>query len=263
MTAAILDHLGASGELRTEPLLPPGSDHLEIGSQGGGGKLEADLVVPLARCSMSDGVGLLGQCNLHHALGNEGARDAGAEEILPLVHGSRLHHREDEITGELGLKIVDVALGGSGPEGLGLEPLEFLLLADVGAECDHLRGIGFLDPVEDDGGIQTSRIGNDDFHGEVGYINDGKVARRFASVSEKSGHKKTAGLLRPFFNENYPIVTSWAGSGWRRETHRPSHSAGPGSGLPDSGRPAADRREEPNRSGCPAGRSTCRQRKRH
>ena len=263
VTAAILDHLRASRKLRTESLLPPGSDHLQIGGQGGGGKLEADLIIPLAGCSVSDGVGLLGQCNLHHALGDEGARNAGAEEILPLVHCSRLHHREDEITGELGLKIVDVTLGGSCPERLGLEPLELLLLTDVGAESDHLGGISFLDPVEDDGGIQTSRIGNDDFHGEVGYINDGKVARRFATVSEKSGHKKTAGLLRPFFDENDPIVTSWAGSGWKPELRRTLHSAGPGSGQPDSGRPAADRREEPNRSGCPAGRSTCRRRKRH
>ena len=138
MTAAVVDHLGAAGKFLAEALLPPRGDHLEIGRERGGGEFETDLVIPLSGRAVGNGVGSLGGGDLHHALGDQRTGNAGPEEILPFVEGTRLHHREDEIPGKLRLKVVDMALRSTGPKGLRLEPLELLLLADVGAEGDHL-----------------------------------------------------------------------------------------------------------------------------
>ena len=138
VTAAVVDHLGAAGKFLAETLLPPRGDHLEIGRERGSGEFETDLVIPLSGRAVGNGIGSLGIGDLHHALGDQRTGNAGSEEILPLVKRTRLHHREDEIPGKLRLKVVDMALRGAGPKGLRLEPLELLLLADVGAEGDHL-----------------------------------------------------------------------------------------------------------------------------
>jgi hypothetical protein len=45
-------------------------------------------------------------------------------------------------------------LGGAGLPGLLREAFQLLLLADVRGERDDLRGVGFLQPLDDDGGVQ-------------------------------------------------------------------------------------------------------------
>ena len=107
---------------------------------------------------MGDEAGLFSLGDLDHALGDEGAGDAGAEEVLAFVNGSRLDHRVDEVGGELFLQIVDVDLGGTGFLGLGVEALQFVVLADVGAESDDFGVVGFLDPGEKDGGVEAAGV---------------------------------------------------------------------------------------------------------
>ena len=60
VSAAILDHLGPAGEVIAEALLAPGSDDLKIRREGGGGQLEANLIIPLPRGPVGDCVGTLG-----------------------------------------------------------------------------------------------------------------------------------------------------------------------------------------------------------
>ena len=105
---------------------------------------------------MGDGGGTLLAGYLDHALGDERAGDAGSEEILSLVNRTGLHHRENEISGELLVQVVHIALGSAGFESLLLEAVEFLGLADIGAESDDLGSIGFFEPIEDDGGVQAA-----------------------------------------------------------------------------------------------------------
>ena len=61
---------------------------------------------------------------------------------------------------------------------------EFFALADVGGEGDDLAAVGVLQPFEDDGGIQTARIGEDDFlgvdHGRLGVSRVNRFWRRSA-----------------------------------------------------------------------------------
>jgi hypothetical protein len=86
--------------------------------------------------------------DIDHALGDQGTRDRSAEIVLPLVNRSRLEHRENEVARELLAQIVDVALARAGAQRLVFEAVEFLLLADIRAKGDNLRGIGFLQPGE-------------------------------------------------------------------------------------------------------------------
>ena len=107
---------------------------------------------------MGEGFGLILFGHFDHALGDKGPGDAGAQEILALIDRARLDHGEDEVARELLLQVGDVALGRAGAFGLGFQPLEFLFLADVGAERNNLRVIPFLNPGQDDGSVQATRI---------------------------------------------------------------------------------------------------------
>ena len=105
---------------------------------------------------MADGVRALGLGDLDEALGDERAGDGGAEEVVALVDGVGLHHREDEIAGEFFGEVFHVALGRAGVDALLLDSGCFFGLADVGAIADDLGVVGFLDPFHDDGGVETS-----------------------------------------------------------------------------------------------------------
>jgi hypothetical protein len=71
----------------------------------------------------------------------------------------------DEIAGELLLEVVDVDFRCAGLLGLGVEPFQFVVLADVGAEGDDFGLVGVFDPGKEDGGVETTGVGEDDFPG--------------------------------------------------------------------------------------------------
>jgi len=158
----VFDHVEAPGEL---PLgITPRGDDLHVGIDGVGVQLETDLIVALAGGSVADGVGLLGLGDFHEALGDEGTGDGSAQKVVVLVDGSALKHGEDEIPGELFIEVIDDALAGAGGDGFGLETVEFFLLPHVGAVADDFRVVGFLDPLDDDRGVQTAGVSDDYFH---------------------------------------------------------------------------------------------------
>ncbi len=161
---AVGDHFGAAGEFVAVGLDAPRGDDLEIGGEGGGGQLEADLVVAFAGGAVGDGAGPFLQGDLDHALGDQRARDGRAEEVLAFIDGVGTHHRENEVLGELGLEVVDVDLARAGRQRLFLQALELLRLADVGRERDDLGFVVFLEPLQNDRGVQAARICQYDFH---------------------------------------------------------------------------------------------------
>ncbi len=112
---------------------------------------------------MGDGVGAgLGR-DLYQALGNQRSRNGGAEKVLAFVDGIGAKHGKHEIPRELLLEILDVDFGGA--HGLGFAPgrLELLALADVGGECDDLAAVLVLQPLQNDGCVQATGVGQDDF----------------------------------------------------------------------------------------------------
>ena len=162
---AVSNHLRATGEVVAETLVAPRGDDFQLRCQSSSGEFKAHLVVTLARGTMRDGIGLLGAGDLHHALGDQRTRDAGAEEILAFIDRSGLDDRVDEVAGELFLQVVDVDLRcACGLRLLG-QSTQLIVLADIGAERDDFGLIRVLDPGQQDGGVETTGVSeNDLFH---------------------------------------------------------------------------------------------------
>jgi hypothetical protein len=101
--------LGVGQQLlaREQVPLAPGRDDLHVGHQRVGAQLEAHLVVALAGGAVRDGVGAGLARDLDQPLGDERARDRGAEQVLALVDGVAAEHREDEVAHELLAQVVD------------------------------------------------------------------------------------------------------------------------------------------------------------
>ena len=161
------DHFGAAWEFFAESFLPPWSDHFQFRCQGRGGQFESHLVVAFAGRPMRHGLRALGMRDLDHALGDERPRDACAEKVLSLVERSRTEHRKNEVAREFLLQVVDKTFGRPGAEGFGFETVEFLFLSDVRAESDHLRSVGFLQPLQQHRRVESARIRTNNLHAEL------------------------------------------------------------------------------------------------
>ena len=157
----VLLGIGDEGLAAVELPLPPRGDDGDGRVEVVVPQLEADLVVPLAGGAVGDGVGPLDGGDLHLPLGDEGSGDGGAEEVVPLVDGVGAEHGVDEVADELFLQVVDVDLVRAGGQRLFPDRIQFVTLPQVGGEGDHLAAVLVLQPLEDDGGVEPARIGED------------------------------------------------------------------------------------------------------
>ena len=155
----IFDQLRARAEIP----FPPGRDHPDVGLQRVIGKFETHLVVALAGGTMRHRVGADGARDLDLALGDQRARDRGAEEIDAFIERVRAEHREDIVAHEFLAQILDEDLADPQHFGLGACRLDFLALADIGGEGDDLRVVAVLQPAQDDRGVEPAGIGQHDF----------------------------------------------------------------------------------------------------
>ncbi len=144
------------------PLAPRGDD-AQPRVERHDGQLEAHLVVALAGAAVRDGVSALQLGDLDHALGDQRPGDAGAQQVLALVDRAGLHHGVEVVGDELLAQVFDVDLAGAGGEGLLLQAAQFLALAQVGREADHLAAVVVAQPGHDNGGIQPAGVGEHDF----------------------------------------------------------------------------------------------------
>ena len=150
-----------------EAVVLPGGDDGEFGAEGHVGQFEADLVVALASSAVGDGVGTFLVGNLNLVLGDQGAGDGGAQEVLTFIDGAGFEHGEAVLFGEFLAEVFDDAFVGTGGEGFFLDAFEFVALAEFGGEGDDLAaGEVVLEPGENDGGIQPAGVGEHDlFYG--------------------------------------------------------------------------------------------------
>ncbi len=143
--------------------LPPRRDHLEVRGEGAVGDLEAHLVVALAGGAVGERVGLLLDGHLDLVVGEEWAREGGAEEVAVLVDGARGEGLVAVVADELLAEVLDDALAGAGPERLPLDRLVVVALAHVAAEGDDLGpAVVLLEPGDDDRGVEPARVGQHD-----------------------------------------------------------------------------------------------------
>ena len=141
----------------------PRGDHVEVGREGLVGQLEAHLVVALAGAAVGDGVRAFLQGDLHLVLGLQGPGDGGAQQVLALVDGARAQQGEQEVLRELVAQVEEVELGGARGHRLLLEARQVLVLPHVRADADDLGSlVVLLEPGDDDGGVQSPRVREDD-----------------------------------------------------------------------------------------------------
>jgi hypothetical protein len=114
---------------------------------------------------VADGVGPGFGRDLDQTLGDQGPRDGGAEQVEPLVERIGPEHREDEVAHEFLAQVLDVDLLDAQHLGLLARRLQFLPLAEIGGEGHDLAAILRLEPFQDDRGVETAGIGEDDFLG--------------------------------------------------------------------------------------------------
>ncbi len=144
--------------------LAPRSDDLQRWVERLVGQFEAHLVVALAGAAVGHSIGPLGLGHGHLPLGDERPGDRRAQQVAALVDGPGLHHREQEVLGELVAQVFDDDLARPTGQPLGLQPLELVIpLADVGAEADDFAAVILAQPGDDDGRVQATGIGQDDF----------------------------------------------------------------------------------------------------
>ena len=91
-----------------------------------------------------------------------GRADRRAEQVLAFVQGVGAEHREHEIAHELFAQVVDEDLLHA-ELACHARRCEFLALADVGGEGHDLAVVSLLQPREDDGGVETAGICQNDF----------------------------------------------------------------------------------------------------
>ena len=139
--------------------LTPGSDDGHVGAEGLEGQLETDLVIALAGAAVADGVGALGDGDVSQGLGNAGTGEGGAQQVI-LILGAELQGGEDVVLHEVLLQVQDVQLGSAGLLGLLFQAVQLGALTHVAGNGDDLTVVVvFLQPGDDDGGIQAARVG--------------------------------------------------------------------------------------------------------
>ncbi len=106
------------------------------------------------------GTGLVG--DLDQAAGDQRTGDGGAQQVLALVDGVGAEHRIDVVAHEFFAQVLDVDFLDAQGLGLGTGRLDFLALTDVSGEGHHLAVVRFLQPLDDDGCVQSAGIGEHD-----------------------------------------------------------------------------------------------------
>ena len=143
--------------------LTPGSNDGHIGAQGFEGQLKTHLIVALASAAVADGIRAFLDGDIGQSLCNAGACKAGAQQVV-LVLCTELQGGEDVVLHKVLLQIQNVQLGSAGSLGLFLQAVQLGALAHVtGNGDDFAVVVVFLQPGNDDGGIQTTGVGQNDF----------------------------------------------------------------------------------------------------
>ena len=139
--------------------LAPRSDNLEIRCKRLHGQLEANLIVPLSRRAVCNRIRALTLGDIDERLCNHGTRKRRAEQIFPLVDGTRLERRPDIFLKEFLRQIDNIHLRCTGRERLVMHRCKLLALPDIGTGCNDLASvIVLLQPRDDDRGVKSAGI---------------------------------------------------------------------------------------------------------
>ena len=143
--------------------LAPRRDHFQLRSQRLIGKFKADLIVALAGAAVCDRGCAFAQRHFHLVLGDYRPRQRGSQQIFMLVHCTCLQRRKHVSGQKLLAHVFDDHLAGAGLVSFFDDGFDVVSLAHVSDHGDHVVGVVFLQPGNDDGGIEPSGISKNYF----------------------------------------------------------------------------------------------------
>ena len=108
---------------------------------------------------MRDGVSASLVGDFDQALGDERARDGSAQEVLTFVDRVTPEHRKHKVANKLLLDIFDEDVSCAGGFGFCARGFDIFALAQVRRKSDYLAVIGFLQPFQDCGRVQSAGVG--------------------------------------------------------------------------------------------------------
>ncbi len=94
----VVHHRGARIEGPLAIRVAPGRNDLDIGLHGIGGQFETNLVVTLSSGTVRDGIGSVFTGDFNHALGDERARNGGAQHVPRFVNRAGAGHGIHKVT---------------------------------------------------------------------------------------------------------------------------------------------------------------------
>ena len=148
---------------RFDAPLSPRSDDGHFGSKRLNGQLETDLIVALAGAAVADGVCALGLGNFNDTLCDDRAGKGRAEQVLVLVDRTCLYGGINIFLNEFFLEVFNVELRCTGLQCFFFQTVKLRALTHVGGNRDDLAVVVvFLQPRDDDGGIQTTGVRQND-----------------------------------------------------------------------------------------------------
>ena len=141
--------------------LAPRSDNLQIRSKALDGKLKTHLVVALARCAMSHGVGTFCQRNLGQLLANHRARKRSAQQVS-FILGIHLQRGNDNLVAHFVNQVGHDKLRSTRCQRLLLQAFKLVGLAHVTGNGNNLGVVVvFLQPRNDNRRIQATGVRQD------------------------------------------------------------------------------------------------------
>ena len=172
----------------------PRSNHLQFRSQCLKGMFKPHLIVALASASVGHSSSVFLERHFHLILGDHRTRQRRTQQILVLVYRSGPQRRENIVSKEFLAQINHCDLRRASLARLLHHLINVIALANVGDHGDDFTIVVFFQPGNNDGGVQSSGICQDNF-----LMHDcslkGSGARRHLAIKVKSLSARASGFL--------------------------------------------------------------------
>ena len=143
--------------------LAPGGDDGDVRSDGFVCQFEAHLVVAFAGAAVGEAIRAKFQGDFGLALGNDRTRHRRTKQVSVFVDGARAQRRPDVMANKFFLQVFDIGRRCTGSESFLARGFQVLLLAHVANHGDDFAAVIFLEPRNDNGGVEAPRISEYDF----------------------------------------------------------------------------------------------------
>ena len=181
-----------------------GRDDLQVGGERRDRRLDADLVVALARAAVGDRVATRPARDVDRELGDQRAPERREQRVAAAVERVGLDRRQDEVAGELLARVDRVAFDRADLARLGLDGRVVLAgLAEVDGQRHDLRLVLVGDPLEHDARVQAAGVQQQDAAdlARVGLVGGGSgvlcLVGRLGHMRRKPTRPGAAGAAQP------------------------------------------------------------------